>query len=746
MAISSNLSSFEAQSAEVISPAGLVVRSLRKHWLMVSIVVGISAVAAWGYTSRQQRIYRAVANLQLDPQPVTAISNITHPRLDYFSNRDYFGTQLQVISSRKVAMLVVRKLNLNRDGAFLRNVRPPAPPPEEPVTVETTAEILRARIEVEPIEESRLVIVRYQDGDPARAQQILSALVDSYVEQNLDTTLAATNKTANWLDTQLVRLKSGLEEEEMELHEFKRKHRLLSVSYDDQSNLLRAEIQQLNASLTSVKARREAVAARLAALERLEGDDPSSVPTSVLLDSGLERLRTQYLDAHRSYQGLLASGKGVNHPAALEAAAVAKTAREALQQEIRNIRQGCAMDLAAVNGELHGLTQLYEAAKQEAVSLNLKGLEYGRLQRSKNNTEKLFGIVLERSTQSDLSKLAPLNNVQVIDRPLLPTEPISPSKGRNMAAGLALGLLLGLAGAMGRDALDRTLRTVEDAERSLGLVALGSLPDAGGNGLAGASYGSYGSGERSSRRKRRPDRSRKKRASGPELLVHSHPKSVAAEAARAIRTNLVFLSPDKPYRCFLVTSAAPGEGKTTVAVSIAIAMAQTGQSVCLVDCDMRKPRVHQIFGEPNAAGVTTALLDPDKLDSLLLESEIPKLSVLRAGPSAPNPADLMHTDAFANLLATLRQRFDRVVIDSPPIGPVTDGVVIATKVDATVLVVRANKTKKDAVAKAVRQIRDVGANMAGFVLNATSGSGGKYYTAYYGEYGASSRESRDSAA
>ncbi len=417
-----------------------------------------------------------------------------------------------------------------------------------------------------------------------------------------------------------------------------------------------------------------------------------------------------------------------------------ESARQAIAQELQNIKNGAEIELANVNHQLGGLSSLYETARREALQLNLKELEYSRLQRSKDSTEKLFGLVLERSTESGLSKMAPFNNVRVLDRPLKPMAPIFPKPAANLAMGIALGLLLGFAGATGREMLDRTVRTSEDIERELGLAVLGSLPDVTREGSA-LNLGYYGS-----RRARKAKAESggagpgSNSAAAPELLVHTHPKSVVAEAARSIRTNLMFMSPDNPYRCLLVTSAGPAEGKTTVATSMAIAIAQTGQSVCLVDCDLRKPRVHTVFGERNDKGVTTALLQPGELSTLVVETQVPNLSILKAGPTPPNPADLMHSEAFGRVLQELRAAFDRVVIDSPPIGLVTDGVIISTRVDATVLVVRALATRRDSAKRAMRSLRDVGANCAGFVLNAVTSNERYYYTGYYATYGATQTE------
>jgi polysaccharide biosynthesis transport protein len=715
------------------SPAALL-RAVRKNWGIVVGVVTVSVLAAWLYTSNQRRLYQAVAVVQLDPQALTPLGHgnaVIESGVDsYWSNLEYFATQHQVITSRRVAELVVRKLGLDTDGAFLSNRLAGEPGPAMKVPVELAAEGLRGRLKVEPIEESRLARVKYTDADPARAQRILSAVVDTYVEQNLDSGLDATNKTVEWLDTQLTRLKSDLEAQEMQLHDFKIKYNLLSVSYDDQSNMVRAEIQQLNAELTSLKARKEAVMARLASLKSIDSKDPAEIPTSELLSNGgLTGLRADYVKVRGEALVLQASGKGANHPETRAKDAQVEAARVALLQELKNIQNGAEMDLVAVNRQVSGLAGLYDGARKEALQLNLKELEYSRLHRSKDNTEKLFSMVLERSTESGLSKMAPFNNVRVLDRPLKPGAPIFPNPPGNLAAGLALGLVLGLVGAVGRDLLDRTVRTSEDAERELGLPMLGSLPNVTGESGV-SSLGYYGR------------RSHKKRGASvtpsatPELLVHTHPKSVVAEAARAIRTNLMFMSPDNPFRCLLVTSAGPADGKTTVAAYVAIAIAQTGLRVCLVDCDLRKPRVHTLFNAQNDAGVTSALLEPERLSSFIMDSDVPNLSVLRAGPTPPNPADLMHSDAFGRLLEQLRGQFDRVVIDSPPIGLVTDGVILSTRVDATVLVVRALSTRRDAAKRAVRSLRDVGANCAGFVLNAVASHERYYYSGYYAPYGA----------
>ncbi len=717
----------ESPSSFTLSPA-LLLRAVKKQWLLIAIALATSVVAALLYTSRQTRIYEAVATVQFDPQPLAPLGNQIATVHDtgadsYWSNLEYFATQHQIITSRKVATLVVKRLGLDRDGGFLAMRPPGAKPAVANAALDAAAEVLRSRVSVQPVQDSRLALVKYRDADPDRARLILTTLVDTYVDQNLDASLDATNKTAEWLDTQTLKLKAELEAQEMELHDFKKRNNLLSVSYDDQTNMLRAEIQQLNATITELKAKREAVAARLSVLQQINPADPGTIPQSELLGSAkVSELRASYMKSKQERARLVAMGRGEKHPDVEGVDAEIASARAALLTELQNVKNGVAADLTSVNRELGGMTNLYESAKKQALELNLNELRYSRLRRSKDSTEKLFGVVLERSSESGLSKAMPFNNVRVLDRPLRPDSPVAPNGTANLGFGVALGLLLGLFGAIGRELLDRTIRGTEDAELELGIPVLGSLPDVRDTRGVYPYYGEKAPAPAPSASPTGPE--------APELAVHTHPKSSIAEAARAVRTNLMFMSPDRPFRTLLVTSAGPADGKTTVASCVALAMAQAGQRVCLIDCDLRRPRVHQLFGMDLEHGVTTALLDPEELDQALVGTKVPNLTVLGAGPIPPNPADLMHSDAFAHLLDRLAERFDRIVIDSPPAGLVTDAVILSTRVNATLLVVRALQTRRDAAKRALRALRDVGANCPGFVLNA-AGAGERYGYARY---------------
>ena len=383
-------------------------RTVRKHWATaLATAIAVTLIATF-YTLGRTRIYQASATLQFDPNPPRPLGKAIETVVDmgvgnYWDNREYYETQYKIIQFMRVALAVVQELDLTHDSTFLKNVAGPATPPATPVSAEEAAEILRSRLSVSPVRDSRLVIVQFEDADPNRAQRILSSLIDTYVEQNPEEALTSTNSAVDWLRGQLDKLKTDLETSELSLHEYKLKKNMLSVAFDDQNNMLREQIKQLNDTLTSVQAKREEVDARRAELSKLSADDASSLAASELLQSPLlQALRQRYEDALRNQRALLESGRGAEHPEVKAETARIETARQAMMAEVKNIQGAVDHDLAALKKQQAGLSGLYEDAKRKALDLNVQEIEYSRLRRSKDNNEKLYQLILERMKESDL--------------------------------------------------------------------------------------------------------------------------------------------------------------------------------------------------------------------------------------------------------------------------------------------------------------------------------------------------------
>ncbi|MSP24992.1 MAG: polysaccharide biosynthesis tyrosine autokinase [Myxococcales bacterium] len=702
---------------------------LRKYWPTTVVTFASIVVATVFYTLGQTRIYEAEGTVLFDPTPAKPLGNRIESIVDLgtdglWGNQEYYETQYHIIKSRRVALGVVNDHGLHRDLAFLQNISAgEQPSPGEGTTPDRAAEELRSRIEVQPVRDSRLASVKLKDADPERAQRILSAIIDTYVNQNLEIALESTSTATDWLRSQVDNLNSDLRSSEEALHEYKKKNDILSLAFDDKSSIIIDEMKQLNSELSRAKALAQEAAARKSVLDTVPLNDPTVIQSSEFSKSALlNGLRSDYERSVSERDALLGENKGPNHHTVRAANRKVKASETGILKEIANIKKAVERDFNVASRQAGGLQALLDKAKAQAHELNLLDIEHSRLRRAKENTEKLFGLVLERTKEADLTQMMRVNNISIVDRPLVPRSTVYPKVPLNMAAGIFGGLLLGVAAAFMRGALDRTVKVPDDIEED-GVTFLGLLPQVGGPGLGLGGY-SYSS------RKKKRHRGKPIEEGKRELIVHEQPNSGVAEASRAIRTNLMFMSPDKPHKSLLVTSASPSEGKTTVACCIGIAMAQTGQKVLLMDCDLRRPRLHRLFGKTAETGVSSALMG-GSLDDAVQVTDIPNLWVLPAGPIPPNPAELFHTARFKALMTELGTRFDRIIIDSPPVVAVTDPAVISTIVDGVVLVTRAFKTRKDLARHALRSIHDVGGRLVGGVLNAVDFSRLEYKYSYY---------------
>jgi capsular exopolysaccharide synthesis family protein len=269
--------------------------------------------------------------------------------------------------------------------------------------------------------------------------------------------------------------------------------------------------------------------------------------------------------------------------------------------------------------------------------------------------------------------------------------------------------------------LDTTLKSQQDVENILSIPFLGLLP------LIDTPM-----------TKTKDRAARAAQVLARDLYVLQHPKSSSAECARFIRTNLMFMSPDHPLRALAVTSPAPQEGKTTTAVSLAVTMARAGTRVLLVDTDMRRPRLHRVFGLPNDIGISSVIVGEATLDQAIAKTEVPSLDVLVCGPLPPTPSEILHTERFRTVLRELKERYDLLLFDTPPVGPVADPVVLGAQIDGVLLILKCERTTRDLAKQAMRALRDANVRVLGAVLNDVDIQEKRYsrvYYAYYRRYG-----------
>jgi len=714
----------QAQPANPDSFAGFVAifKVLRKYWAMVVACTIIAGGTTLLYSRSLPKIYQASTLIEMTPRANHPLGDSASGTFDigtglFWDPTEYYQTQYKLISSGSILTAAAENLSLQTDDDFLGL---PPHTPHEPISPAVAAGTLVERINVDPIKGTRLFYLRASDTDPKRAKRIADTVARVYIDQNLQAAISSSSEAVAWLDGQIDHLKGELESDENALYGFKQRNSLPSLSINETSNSLRMEMEQYDSALTKTRTAKVELMARKAELGSINANSLDEIPSSELLNNNyLQTLRSAYRKAADELDALTAQGKGENHPLVVEARGRVASTKAALLAEVANIQSAVARDLAAMERQEQLEADLFSASRRAAVDLNMKEIEYHRLDRNREQDEKLYSLLIERMKAADLARMLRSNNLRVVETAAVPGVPIRPRIPTNVAAGLAVGLALGLVLAWLREMLDSSVKTPDDLEQKLGVVFLGLLPEIEEN-----------NPKKGSRRRK----SNVEPAQLPvsELVVHARPLSAVSEAARSIRTNLMFMNPDRPCRRLLVASAAPAEGKTTVACSIAIAFAQGGQRVCIVDGDLRRPRLHRIFDRQGDAGFTSVLVGDATIEEVAKPTEIDNLWSIPAGPLPPNPADLLHSARCRKFMEDLGNRFDRVVIDSPPLVAVTDAAIMSTLADGVVFVIRAFATSKHVSIQGLRSLRDVEAPVVGAVLNAVDLERSEYtYYTYY---------------
>jgi polysaccharide biosynthesis transport protein len=708
---------------------------LRRRWMLIALIVVLALGGTAFVTLRMTKVYRATATLRIEVQAPRVlgadVENVVEMGTgSFWSNVEYYETQYKIISSRDVMLRVVKKHQLNEDPDFLGE------PPEKrasfkPASFDTAALVLQGMLKVEPVKDSRLVLVQIDDTNPRRAQMLANAVAAAYVDKNLETMLKSTIDAVDWLSGQLDDAKAKLSKSEEAVLAYKKEKDILSVSLEDKQNLIAAQMTEAAQRLMETRAKRIELQARKDAIAKAAAvKDPLAIPIEALNNNSLiQSLKQKYTELAQQ-NGELSARYGEKFPKIVELNAKMEQIRLDITREVHNIIASVDYELEAARNTEAGLNAALDDFKRQAQELAEKEIPYNTLAREAQNNTKVYEMLLGRSGEADLSRLLRVNNVDVLDAALLPTAPILPRVSMNLAIALVVGLLLGVGLAVLIEFADRTVKTQDDVD-AFGVPFLGIVPSIGSSSGHASAYYEKGGGKRATKEE--------SAAINFDTYAHEFPKSQVAESLRSIRTNLLFMATDRAMKRILVTSPSPQEGKTTVAANLAVVMAQSGTRVLLVDTDMRRPRLHGAFGvERPRVGLSTMVLGESDADGSIRRTAIPNLDVLPCGPTPPNPSELIHTEAFSRVVGEISARYDRVIFDSPPIGVVTDAAILSKLVDGTVLIFKSLLTTRDAARHAVGVLRDIDAPILGAVLNdldLANKKYGRHYYHYYQKYG-----------
>ena len=694
----------------------------RRKWVVLGVALLVTGLAAV-QTMRQPKVYAASTSLIIDvTAPRVLDSDVKElmgdERSNYWFNKEYYATQNQVITSRAVATRVADKLGLQNDAGFLGLSHLQDEKARQQAMQGADAPgLLQSRISVGPVKDSRVVNVAVEDLDPQRAALLANEVAQAYMAENLALRLRTTESATQWLEERKAELEKTSQTSELALYDFKKNGDMLSVSAENKKSSITERISSYEAKLTLVRTQIAALQARVDAIRQLEknskGDETWAEAVPGVTDTAIQELKRRFIE-QRALCVELGERYLAEHPKMIECTSKLAVMREDFVRSLTNVVRKAETELAQTVGEEKNLSRLLAAALDESFQLGKRQIEFNNLNREAENNRRLYESVLRRLKDIELSGLLRTTNVRVLDAARPSFAPIKPDVNRTVLLALAFGLFLGCMVVVGLEFMENTVASQADVEERLGLAFLGFVP-------------------------RVEDKAENPRER--DLFVHRQPKSSVAECCRAIRTNLLFMSPDKPFKTLVVTSSGPQEGKSTTCIFLGVAMAQSGNRVLLLDTDMRRPRLHKAFGVPNDVGISSLVVGEGTLDKAVKSTEVPNLFVLPCGPIPPNPAELLHTQAFAELLKAAGEKFDRIILDSPPLNAVSDSAVLATQTDGVVLVLRAGKTNREAARRALRSLADVQAQMYGAILNDLDVMDARYrdtymnYRGYYGHYG-----------
>jgi len=690
----------------------------RRIWAFGTLLAVLAATVL--ITERQPRIYRATAALIIEATPPRVLSGVKDvvelgSGSTYWAMRDYFQTQYKVIRGLEVCDRVVARLRLDEDPEFL-GLRPGEEiddaTRQNRLENKVPARVLQSRITVEPVRDSMMVFVHVEDRDPARAAAMANEVVEAYRSQNIDYRRAVTQEANADLRQMVERYREAKEAADQQLLAFERQHGV--GSFASRRQALEDRIKLLNERQGQLLVKRADLQARVARVRRMATqEDLFRAPLDTILSSPLvSGLKTRYAEL-RDERSRLAVQYGEKHPAIQAVDAQLEELQKSLRAEVDAWLRSILGDSEETAAALDQVSALLDQANRELADLAALQVEYNALAERKKDADSVYDQVRGRFTEINLAAQVETNNVRIHELATVPARPIRPDLRLNLLVGALLGLLLGLGLAFLVEQMDTTVKDREEVERRTGVPCLGIVPTIPG-------------GRR--RRSRRKDETLRER----DFYVLQHPKSAVSEALNTIRTNLMFLRPDSRPKTLLITSGSPWEGKSTVALALGITMARNGLRTLLVDGDIRRPRLHRAFGVAGERGFASVLAGQDRWQDAVQDTGVPGLDLLPCGPVPENPSELLRVEVLRPLFEEWAREYDAVLLDSPPVIPISDPRILASQVDGVVLVVKLEHTTSDALSQVRRELAAVGAPLLGTVLNDLDIRRQGYYGYRYG--------------
>ena len=715
---------------------------LRRRKGTVLLVAILGTIAGVLFSLPQTPVYQARATLEM----LNINEDLLNRRqLDATTTQDYYDpqfnikTQISILQSRTLGDRVDEKLKVKYASAT----------PEDTSRVAAWRKFLGLEskaatapkgkpaewsgpggsLSVRAVVGTRLVQVLYDSPNPKFAADYVNTIAAEFIDQNVEVRYQASQKTGEWLTRQIDDLKIKLERSEDELQRYARATGLQFT--DEKDSIAEAKLKQVQEELSKAQGERVAKQSKY----ELATSTPAESLPDVLDDAALRDLQAKITDLGRQLSELSDTLTPAHYKVTRTQAQIT-TLEAAFNKQRANVLSRIKNEYDTALRREKLLTADYSAQSRLVSQQSEKAIHYGILKREVETGRQLYDGMLQKVKEYGVASAMQASNVRVVDAAEAPVFPYKPDFTRNAGLGLLAGMFLGVAFVIVRERADRSIQAPGECSQYVDAPELGIIPSA----TLDVGHAHYYS--------RRLRRAHHEGADGEErrveLVTWQRKPSLVAESFRAAVASILFSGENgKHPRVIVMTSPAPKEGKTTVASNLALALAEINRRVLVIDADMRKPRMHDIFGVSNEHGLSDVLKAAGPMNGnngIICETAYPGVFVMPAGPSEVGIHNMLYSPRLPEIIARFRKEFDAVIIDTPPMLHMSDARVLGRMADGVIIVIRAGRTTRDTVQSTVQRFGEDGTRVIGTILNdwnPKKHQGGGYgygYRSYHGYY------------
>lgn len=698
---------------------------LNRRWMILTITIFV-VVGTTVYSLFQTPQYRAKSIVDISPPTSFIMLPDSAAQSGLFKKDSFMNTEYRLLEGRDIAKGVAKRLNLTKKDLKAEWVRKATNREEE---LNDIASKLQKMVKINPVPETHLSEIVILSPDPKLSMTLANGWAQEYVERRLDSMQQYTRRAEELLLEQVKSLQQSIAEKEKELHDYSLEQQIFKV--DRSKSLSSEELTGVNSLLATAKEQRISAQVRYFAMKSAKRE---TIP-EVNQHQSVARKKDEFLKLQSEYTEKMRIYKP-DYPEMIrlrnQLEQMQSSLEPALAQAYQEVLGRAQSEYQEALAKEQTLFQQLQGAKRNSVEAGQKELPYDRMTMEIENKKQLLELLLQKQNQTDVladvqEKSTPTS--RIIELAELPKEVFTPNIKKNIIFSLFAGILGSLGLALLLEYFDRSLKTPEDVETHIQLPFLGLVPHY----LAHNNNGNNNSSSKALATKKTAVETALDRYIPYRLSINDISSS-ASEALKTIRTSLLLSFPGRPPRTVLITSSRAGEGKTFISCNLAVTLTQLDKRVVIVDADMRNPRIHKVWNLPNTTGLSIYLTSDVTAASITRPGPSERLSLISSGPKTPRPAELLSSNRFEELMRELEKDYDFIIIDSPPVLPVTDSVILASRVDSVLMVVRGGSTPRDVVKMAKKKLSRSNGVIVGTVLNAIDLTDPYYYYRYYSKY------------